>query len=305
MKTKISRLYADSIATKPEAKTEINDINAAPTQAVKETNDNDDILSIQVIGKEKDPIEIGTEAETEIKDTIEEFDTELHKVTMEGDWAEAENLLKKNKDAATKAITKDGSTVLHIAVGVGHNDFVKRFISFIKDDQALAKKRDVDGSTALHIAAIVGNTDAAELMVKRDKRLLQIKDNEGKEPLHKAYENMHLDTIGYLLKAQDDDGVGRSKNLVKKIISFIKDDQALDQKHTDAVELTVKKKKKMLLIEDNKNKEPFHMLKAEDDDGKNKQHPVPSGDNCYPQHPGDEIGVDLLVNAISAKQYGE
>ncbi|KAJ0908777.1 putative PGG domain, ankyrin repeat-containing domain superfamily [Helianthus annuus] len=31
--------------------------------------------------------------------------------------------------------------------------------------------------------------------------LLQVKDNENKDPLHRAYKNMHLDTIAYLLKA--------------------------------------------------------------------------------------------------------
>ncbi|KAJ0955098.1 putative PGG domain, ankyrin repeat-containing domain superfamily [Helianthus annuus] len=31
--------------------------------------------------------------------------------------------------------------------------------------------------------------------------LLRVKDNDSKDPLHKAYENMHLDTIAYLLKA--------------------------------------------------------------------------------------------------------
>nr|GEV67847.1 putative reverse transcriptase domain-containing protein [Tanacetum cinerariifolium] len=121
----------DLMATKPEAKTE--------------TNDNIDILLIQVIGKEKDQIEKETEAETENKDKIDELCTQLHNVTMRGDWAETEKILKVNKDAATKAISKDGSTILHIAVGVGHNDFVKRFISFIKDDQALEKERHSDG----------------------------------------------------------------------------------------------------------------------------------------------------------------
>ncbi|GKG03297.1 hypothetical protein Tco_0310933, partial [Tanacetum coccineum] len=111
-------MNADLNAIKPEAKTETNDINATPTQAVKEINDT---IDIQVIGKEKDPIEIGTEAETENKDKIDELCTELHKVTMMGDWVEAEKKLKENKDAATKAISKDGSTILHIAVGVGHN----------------------------------------------------------------------------------------------------------------------------------------------------------------------------------------
>ncbi|KAJ0752189.1 putative ankyrin repeat-containing domain, PGG domain, ankyrin repeat-containing domain superfamily [Helianthus annuus] len=127
--------------------------------------------------------------------------------------------------------------MLHIAVGIGHNDFVKKLLTYINDEQVL-QKRDSDGSTALHIAAIVGNKHAAELLVKKNKKLLRITDQNDEEPLHKAYENMHLDTIGYLLKAIKDGGKATQSSLA------------------GSVDL-----------------------------------------------PDDEIGVRLLVNAISAKQY--
>ncbi|KAJ0639100.1 putative ankyrin repeat-containing domain, PGG domain, ankyrin repeat-containing domain superfamily [Helianthus annuus] len=106
------------------------------------------------------------------------------------------------------------------------------------NDEQLLQQRDSDGSTSLHVAAIVGNTDVADLLVKRNKMLLRVKDNKGVEPLQKAYEHMHLDTVGYFLKAVSDDG----KNELQSSL-------------TGSV------------------------------------------------HPDDDIANDLLVNAISAKQY--
>ncbi|PWA60309.1 ankyrin repeat-containing domain, PGG domain protein [Artemisia annua] len=148
---------------------------------------------------------------------------------MKGNWSEAEKILKANKDLVKRAISSDGSMVLHIAVGIGHNDIVKNLFAYMSNEDIL-RTRISDGSTALHIAAIVGNKNAADLLVKKNKSLLRIKDQNGKDPLHKAYENMHLDTIEYLLKADDE------------------------------------------------NEETVMQL-------------------------DDEIGVDLLVNAISAKEY--
>ncbi|XP_076904141.1 uncharacterized protein LOC143559449 [Bidens hawaiensis] len=129
----------------------------------------------------------------------------LRAAAIKGNWSEVESILKEDEGLATQEISSDGSTILHIAVRIGRNDFVKSLFSYINDDQVL-QPRDCDGSTALHIAAIVGNKDGAELLVKKNNNLLRSKDNEGKEPLHKAYEKMHLDTIGYLLKA--DSGIG-------------------------------------------------------------------------------------------------
>nr|GEV06822.1 ankyrin repeat-containing domain, PGG domain protein [Tanacetum cinerariifolium] len=166
----------------------------------------------------------------------------LREATMKGDWTGADSILKEDNDLVREAISSDGSTILHIAVGIGNNDFVKNLCSYISNEDVVAT-RNSDGSTALHIAAIVGNKYAADLLLKKNKNCLQIRDKNGQEPLHKAYENMHLDTIGYLLKAVDEYGESMS--------------------HSFSTDASVHS----------------HL------------------------HPGVEIGVDLLVNAISAKQY--
>ncbi|KAI7746293.1 hypothetical protein M8C21_026584 [Ambrosia artemisiifolia] len=145
--------------------------------------------------------------------------------------------LKFSNSNVTKVISSDGSTMLHIAVGSGHNDFVKKLLPYM-DDEHLLQQRVSDGSTALHIAATVGNTDIADLLIKRNKTLLRVKDHKGVEPLQKAYEYMHLDTIGYLLKAVNHDNITELQSSLPRSV-----------------------------------------------------------------HPDNDIAADLLVNAISAKQY--
>nr|KAJ0196425.1 hypothetical protein LSAT_V11C700361910 [Lactuca sativa] len=147
-------------------------------------------------------INIGTndnQTENMIPVTIDEYE-KLHKATVKGDWYKAESIIRNKKHAVELEMSKDGSTILHLAVGIGHNEFVENLLWYIKDGD-LCKRRSSDGSTALHIAAIVGNRYAAHLLVDKDKSLLLIKDHKGNEALHKAYENMHLDTLVYLFKA--------------------------------------------------------------------------------------------------------
>ncbi|KAJ0887019.1 putative ankyrin repeat-containing domain-containing protein [Helianthus annuus] len=78
-------------------------------------------------------------------------------------------------------------------------------------DEQVLKQRASDGSTTLHIVAIVGNKHAADLLVKKNSNLLEIEDSDAKTPLEKAYENKHLTTIGYLLKARKTGGKLRSQ----------------------------------------------------------------------------------------------
>ncbi|KVH88657.1 Ankyrin repeat-containing protein [Cynara cardunculus var. scolymus] len=148
-------------------------------------------------------------AETEIV-TVSEIETEnkgntkrnkkLRKATVESLWWEAEAILKNDKDAATRAISNDGNTMLHLAVGIGQNDFVEKLMNFINDERGIEKKNS-NGHTALHIAAIVGNKYAAELLVKKRKELLGISDHKAYVPLLSAYYNMQLNTFVYLLEA--------------------------------------------------------------------------------------------------------
>ncbi|GKC57066.1 ankyrin repeat-containing domain-containing LTR copia-type protein, partial [Tanacetum coccineum] len=158
--------------------------SVAETEAEAETNTETkdvDVVSAQTSTNGGDIVAIDVESEAAEKKaatkTKSKQKKKLRKAAMKGDWSAAESILKKVNNLAREAISSDGSTVLHIAVGI-----------------------------ALHIAAIVRNTYAADLLIKKNKHCLRFKDEKGEEPLHKAYENMHLDTIGYLLKVIEDGG---------------------------------------------------------------------------------------------------
>ncbi|KAI3725064.1 hypothetical protein L1987_64837 [Smallanthus sonchifolius] len=229
----IFRVYTDSTPKSSDAKTETKDTNDV-LSGTNTANLKEIIVSKDIVPTINEDLQDSEKRKTlYVHSSLNRL---LCKFTVKGDWTKAESKLKRDKELATKAISSDGSTMLHIAVGIGHNDFVKKLLSYINDEQVL-KQRDPDGSTALHIAAIVGNKHAAELLVKKSNKLLAIKDQNGDEPLHKAYVNMHLDTIGFLLKAVRDGGKPSQSSLAGSV------------------------------------------------------------------HPDDEIGVRLLVNAISARQY--
>nr|XP_043627492.1 uncharacterized protein LOC122599096 isoform X2 [Erigeron canadensis] len=140
----------------------------------------------------------GEDSQTQDKNKAEKK-KKLRQAIVKGDWQEAESVLNEDKDLLNDAIDSDGNTVLHFAVGVGGDDFMEDLIPHIDEKQVLIK-RSSDGSTALHIATLVGNTYAAKLLVEKNKQLLEINDKKGKKPLDKAYENMHLHTIGYLFE---------------------------------------------------------------------------------------------------------
>ncbi|XP_076911857.1 uncharacterized protein LOC143569961 isoform X2 [Bidens hawaiensis] len=142
----------------------------------------------------------------------------LQELIEDQDWVGV-YLKLGEREAFTKKINSNGNTLLHIAVEIG-NDMVISEILKPHDPHYtrlylynidLTNIKNNDGSTVLHIAAIVGNTNAAKILVRENKDLLYAKDNDGKIPLDKAYENMHLDTIAYLLEAIKDRERGKKE----------------------------------------------------------------------------------------------
>ncbi|KAI3496058.1 hypothetical protein L1887_38408 [Cichorium endivia] len=151
---------------------------------------------------------------------------------MEGKWWEVESILKNDKNAVGEVINTDGETLLHIAVGTGHKNFIRNLLEFIKDKEIL-KRRSLDGSTALHIAAITGNKYAAGLLIEKEKSLIDIRNREGTLPYVVAYFNNHFDTSVFLFKSTNPkkgQGLRRDltdRNLLLDVISTRQYDLAL------------------------------------------------------------------------------
>ncbi|KAJ0599168.1 putative ankyrin repeat-containing domain-containing protein [Helianthus annuus] len=145
--------------------------------------------------------------ETEIKDsdsTKEEKEVERKDENAEmKDWEDVlyELFYSGNKVIKTEQINNDANNALHIAVGLHRNDMIMEVLPRIVGE--LTGIRDSKGRTLLHVAAVVDNTDAAELLIKRDSKLLDSIDIEKKTPLDVAYDHMHLDTITCLLESAE------------------------------------------------------------------------------------------------------
>ncbi|KAI3754485.1 hypothetical protein L1987_54269 [Smallanthus sonchifolius] len=213
----------------------------------------------------------------------------------------------------------------------------RRVYHKLKDRNALTEIIDSDGNTILHIAAIVGDTYIVEYAPQNQKNLLRIIDNEGKTPLDKAYENMHLDIIAYLEGATKDDEICKkgAKTETKELQQLTADrdwyaeaskkaaekepnklQQQVEDKDWVGVYLELEKRNKKGQTPLDKAYENMHLdmiahlLDATEKD-KKESHEAANVDGKV-QTATDvdgtssvEIGVDLLVNAISAKRYGE
>ncbi|CAH1449291.1 unnamed protein product [Lactuca virosa] len=182
----------DEVPTKTVTKeTETQDVDAVPV----EKNGN---------GQERIPTKTNIKGEGTETKVDEKIKKQLCEVIMDGSVWDLHVILFGNKHVLTQEINSDGNMPLHIAVGIGKNRMVSEMLRLIKVEQLLEMKNK-NGSTALHIAAIVGNTEAAKLLIKRNIKLLVTKDLKGETPLDKAFDNMHLDTVEYLLKAAKGD----------------------------------------------------------------------------------------------------
>ncbi|KAK9062927.1 hypothetical protein SSX86_020117 [Deinandra increscens subsp. villosa] len=143
----------------------------------------------------------------------------LYEAAIEGCWWKAKSLLKTNKNAATKPITRDGNTILHIAVEMGHNHFVEKLLQFLTDGRDIETK-NYEGQTALHIAALVSNEYAAQLLVQKRSRLLEIRDSGQDSPLDTALHESNFNISAYLLKTTPTSDLFSS--LARKVDSAIK-----------------------------------------------------------------------------------
>ncbi|KAI3957975.1 hypothetical protein MKW98_020617 [Papaver atlanticum] len=107
---------------------------------------------------------------------------ELFNAAVTGDWEVASKFLKKNPKAITEVIASDSRTVLHVAIIQGNLRFTEEIVKRMPLD-ILEYKTSIEGYTALHYAALCGYTKAAEVLVKKNRKLTQIEDRSRRIPL--------------------------------------------------------------------------------------------------------------------------
>ena len=91
---------------------------------------------------------------------------------------------------------------LHDAIIHRHLDTIKYLIEVKKADLNV---KDDDGRTPLHLAAEKDHLSIVKSLIKDKKADLNVKDNDGNTPLHLAVEKHHLDTVKCLIEAKKAD----------------------------------------------------------------------------------------------------
>lgn len=129
--------------------------------------------------------------------------TPLYNAAMKGHWESAEKFLRSHPGAINVRITKGMDTVLHIAAGAKHTNFVEEVVKMMSPaDLALRNKSN---NTALCYAAASGVAKIAETMVNKNRDLPGMRGNKGATPLYIAALFGHRDMVSYLFKVTDDE----------------------------------------------------------------------------------------------------
>ena len=108
----------------------------------------------------------------------------LYLASMEGDWKTAKDILDKHKELVRFSITKNCETALHVAVSRRQTKFVKNLVSLMeKKDLEL---QDNGSYTTLCIAVSTEDVEMANILLQKNKALIDIPTSLGMMPLHMA-----------------------------------------------------------------------------------------------------------------------
>ncbi|KAI3830634.1 hypothetical protein MKX03_016466 [Papaver bracteatum] len=113
---------------------------------------------------------------------------QLYYAAYNGDWDKASKFFVNNPQAIREVITEELESVLHIAVHRNHLVFVEEIVRLMPPE-VLEYKTRYNKSTALHFAVMHGNLKAAEVLLKKNQKLTQIRDVDGRVPLAYALAN--------------------------------------------------------------------------------------------------------------------
>ncbi|XP_058759387.1 uncharacterized protein LOC131632666 [Vicia villosa] len=127
--------------------------------------------------------------ETVLGDNLEKKFLELcvpiHKLALKGNWPAAKHIiLNKENKLKNAAITKDRSTLLHIAAGANQIKFVTQLLKMLPNNDL--ELQDINGNTAFSFAAAAGNIEIVNLMVERNPLLPTIRGVNGYTPIMHA-----------------------------------------------------------------------------------------------------------------------
>lgn len=104
--------------------------------------------------------------------------------------------LHQHPNAVRVRNPSSGKTPLHIAVTASHVDIVEDLVQLMSEKD-LEIKGD-DGKTGLSVAADIGLTQIAQVMVRKNKKILSFPNAYDLIPVVSAYLNRHWEMASYL-----------------------------------------------------------------------------------------------------------
>ncbi|KAF8036182.1 hypothetical protein BT93_C2017 [Corymbia citriodora subsp. variegata] len=132
----------------------------------------------------------------------------LLEAAFKGDWEAAKKFFANDSDSKMAKITGRSETVLHIAALSAQDQFLENLVEDLSQNLEVLERVDRDGRTALHFAVLCGSIRMVKALVRRNSRLTQLADNEGRVPLGiSALEvGMHKEIARFLAESTTDDG---------------------------------------------------------------------------------------------------
>lgn len=119
----------------------------------------------------------------------------LLKAVRRGDWNATREFLELHPIALTARMTSlTGGTVLHAAVDADQENIVEELVNMISE-QDLKTMQDYSGYTALHIC---GNSKVAECLIRKNNRLLSIRNEDYIIPVALAMSDGRKELARYL-----------------------------------------------------------------------------------------------------------
>lgn len=114
-----------------------------------------------------------------------------------GDLKGAKEFLERRPDAVSAKITCYEETSLHVAVAAGHLHVVEELVGLMSEAD-LENKRDWLHYTALLSAVIRGKVRMAECMLRKNNKLISIRNLNGDIPVVSAMIYGQIETARYL-----------------------------------------------------------------------------------------------------------
>ncbi|KAJ0086637.1 hypothetical protein Patl1_08116 [Pistacia atlantica] len=99
----------------------------------------------------------------------------LYHAAVNGDQRSIEKFFGRYPETVSARIATDGGTALHTAALHRHDNLVELLVPLMPQEDL--ELRTTSGATALHIAATGKSVEMAEAMVKKNKKLLSLKDD--------------------------------------------------------------------------------------------------------------------------------